>query len=654
MITRHLTLSLLATLVAVSAHASQVDLRIMETTDLHSNMMDFDYYKDKPTDKFGLVRTASLIHAARNEVTNSVLVDNGDVIQGSPLGDYMAAKGLKKGDIHPVYKAMNTLDYVVGNLGNHEFNYGLDYLKKALSGAKFPYVNANVIDSKTGEPLFTPFLITDNAVKDRQGKTHNLRIGYIGFVPPQIMVWDKANLQGKVTVADITETAKKWIPAMRKQGADIIVAIPHSGLSGDPYKTMAENSVYYLSEVKGIDAIMFGHAHAVFPSEEFASIKGADIKQGTLNGIPAVMPGMWGDHLGVVDLVLNDNDGKWQVEAARAEARPIYDKANKKSLAAEDQSLVKVLAEDHKATRDFVSKPVGKSTDNMYSYLALVQDDPTVQIVNNAQKAYTEHFIQGDPDLANLPVLSAAAPFKVGGRKNDPASFVEVEKGDLTFRNASDLYLYPNTLVVMKVSGQEVKDWLECSAGQFNQIDVHSSKPQSLINWDGFRTYNFDVIDGVNYQIDVTQPARFDGECTLINKDAERIKNLTFNGKPIDPKATFLVATNNYRAYGGKFAGTGDKHIAFASPDENRSVVAAYIGAETQKSGAVTPTADNNWKLAPIAASQPLDIRFETSPTEKAAAFIKTYAQYPMTAKGTDDVGFEVYQLNLQTPQKIQ
>ncbi|PBI80740.1 2',3'-cyclic-nucleotide 2'-phosphodiesterase [Rahnella victoriana] len=645
---RHLTLSLLAILTASSVQASQVDLRIMETTDLHSNMMDFDYYKDKPTDKFGLVRTASLIHAARNEVTNSVLVDNGDIIQGSPLGDYMAAKGLKQGDVHPVYLAMNTLNYAVGNLGNHEFNYGLDYLKKALAGAKFPYVNANVIDDKTGKPLFTPFLITDNAVKDREGKTHNLRIGYIGFVPPQIMVWDKANLQGKVTVADITETAKKWIPEMRKQGADIIVAIPHSGLSGDPYKTMAENSVYYLSQVKGIDAIMFGHAHAVFPSEEFASIKGADIKQGTLNGVPAVMPGMWGDHLGVVDMVLNNDGGNWKVETAKAEARPIYDKEQKKSLAAEDQDLVKVLAPSHDATREFVSKPIGKATDNMYSYLALVQDDPTVQIVNNAQKAYTEHFIQGDPDLADLPVLSAAAPFKVGGRKNDPASFVEVEKGELTFRNAADLYLYPNTLVVMKVTGQEVKDWLECSAGQFNQIDIHSSKPQSLINWDGFRTYNFDVIDGVKYEIDVSQPAKFDGECALINKDAERIKHLTYNGKPIDLKATFLVATNNYRAYGGKFAGTGDKHIAFASPDENRSVVAAYISAETKKAGAVTPTADNNWKLAKITAPQPLDIRFETSPGEKAAAFIQSHAQYPLTAKGADAIGFEIYQVDLQ------
>ncbi|EAO9476647.1 bifunctional 2',3'-cyclic-nucleotide 2'-phosphodiesterase/3'-nucleotidase [Salmonella enterica] len=639
--------TLLATLIAASVNAATVDLRIMETTDLHSNMMDFDYYKDTATEKFGLVRTASLIHAARNEVKNSVLVDNGDLIQGSPLGDYMAAKGLKDGDIHPVYKALNTLDYAVGNLGNHEFNYGLDYLHNALAGAKFPYVNANIIDVKTQKPLFTPYLIKETSVIDKDGKPQTLKIGYIGFVPPQIMIWDKANLSGKVTVNDITETARKYVPEMREKGADIVVVIAHSGLSADPYHSMAENSVYYLSEVPGVDAIMFGHAHAVFPGKDFADIKGADIAKGTLNGIPAVMPGMWGDHLGVVDLVLNNDSGKWQVTQAKAQARPIYDAAAKKSLAAEDSKLVDILKADHDATREFVSKPIGKSADNMYSYLALVQDDPTVQVVNNAQKAYVEHFIQGDPDLAKLPVLSAAAPFKVGGRKNDPASFVEVEKGQLTFRNAADLYLYPNTLVVVKARGKEVKEWLECSAGQFNQIDIHSNKPQSLINWDGFRTYNFDVIDGVNYQIDVSQPARYDGECQMVNPQAERIKNLTFNGKPVDPNATFLVATNNYRAYGGKFAGTGDSHIAFASPDENRAVLAAWIGAESKRAGEIHPAADNNWRLAPIHSDTALDIRFETSPGDKAAAFIKAKGQYPMKKVAVDDIGFAIYQVDL-------
>lgn len=639
--------TLLATLIAASVNAATVDLRIMETTDLHSNMMDFDYYKESATEKFGLVRTASLINAARAEATNSVLVDNGDVIQGSPLGDYMAAKGLKAGETHPVYKAMNTLDYTVGNLGNHEFNYGLDYLHKAITGAKFPYINANIIDVKTQKPLFTPYLIKETTVKDKTGATHTVRIGYIGFVPPQIMTWDKANLDGKVTVNDITETARKYVPEMRKQGADVVVVIAHSGLSADPYQAMAENSVYYLSQVPGVDAIMFGHAHAVFPGKDFANIEGADIAKGTLNGVPAVMPGMWGDHLGVVDLVLNNDSGKWQITSSTAQARPIYDAVAKKSLAAEDSNLVAVLKADHDATRAFVSKPIGKSSDNMYSYLSLVQDDPTVQVVNMAQKAYVEHYIQGDPDLAKLPVLSAAAPFKAGGRKNDPASYVEVEKGQLTFRNAADLYLYPNTLIVVKASGKEVKEWLECSAGQFNQIDPDSTKPQSLINWDGFRTYNFDVIDGVKYQVDVTQPARYDGECQEVNPKAERIKDLTFNGKPIDPDAQFLVATNNYRAYGGKFAGTGDKHIAFASPDENRSVLAAWISAESKRAGEIHPAADNNWRLAPVHSKTALDIRFETSPSEKAAAFIKSHAQYPMKQVATDDIGFAVYQVDL-------
>ncbi|WP_168402786.1 bifunctional 2',3'-cyclic-nucleotide 2'-phosphodiesterase/3'-nucleotidase [Erwinia amylovora] len=639
-------LTLGALLASHALYAATVDFRILETTDLHSNMMDFDYYKDRPTDKYGLVRTASLIKAARQQVSNSVLIDNGDVIQGSPLGDYMAAKGLQEGDIHPVYKAMNTLDYSVGNLGNHEFNYGLDYLQKAIRGARFPYINANIIEVKSGKPLFTPWLIKPVTVRDRECKTHTLKVGYIGFAPPQIMTWDRANLSGKVTVEDITVTAKKWVPQIRQQGADIVVAIPHSGISSEPWQALAENSVYYLSQVAGIDAILFGHAHAVFPGSDFSALKGADIAQGTLNGIPAVMSGMWGDHLGVVDLVLNNDAGRWQVSSARAEARPVYDKVAKQPLAAEDPALVAVLSEDHAATRQFVSQPIGKSAETMASYLSLVQDDPTVQIVNNAQRAYVEHFIQGDPDLAQLPVLAAAAPFKAGGRKNDPASYVEVDKGQLTLRNAADLYLYPNTLVVVKASGEQVKQWLECSAGQFNQIDIHSRKPQSLINWD-FRTYNFDVIDGVNYQIDVTQPARYNAECQLINSKASRIRDLTWQGKPVDPAATFLIATNNYRAWGGQFAGTGEKQIAFASPDENRSILAGYIGAQTRANGEVNAQADNNWRLAPISSSIPLDIRFETAPGGKAAEFIRNHARYPLEYKGTDRIGFAIYQLKL-------
>jgi 2',3'-cyclic-nucleotide 2'-phosphodiesterase/3'-nucleotidase len=201
----------------------------------------------------------------------------------------------------------------------------------------------------------------------------------------------------------------------------------------------------------------------------------------------------------------------------------------------------------------------------------------------------------------------------------------------------------------MKVKGKDVQEWLECSAAQFNQIDVNSEKPQGLINWDGFRTYNFDVIDGVKYNIDISQPAKYDGECKLINPTANRIKDLSFNGKPIDLEQTFLIATNNYRAYSGKFAGTGEAFVAFASPDENRTVLSDYISRVSKQKGQVVPSADNNWHFTPLKSDKKLNIQFETANSDKAAKFIKDKGQYPMQQVNTTPGGFAIYQLDLQT-----
>lgn len=645
-----LTLSLLTLFISGSLQAATVDLRIIETTDLHGNMMNFDYFKDQPVDTFGLVKTANLIHQTRSEVKNSVLVDNGDLIQGSPMADYALNKGLKDGEIHPVYKAMNTLNYVVGNIGNHEFNFGLDYLQKSISGAKFPYVNANVYDAKTGKPYFRQYIIIDTPVVDREGNQQIIKIGYIGFVPPQIMQWDKLNLNGKVVVKDITETAKKLVPEMKKQGANVIIAIPHSGVSSEPYKALAENSVYYLSQVEGINAIMFGHSHGVFPSEDFKSLPNTDIKTGNINHVPAVMPGQWGSHLGVVDLVLEGDNSNWQVTSGKSEARPIYDIKNKKALVDADQQIVEILKQDHQGTREFVGKPIGKVSSDINSYLALVEDTSALQIISDAQIDYVKQFIQGDPDLDGLPILSAIAPFKVGGRKNDPSAYVDVKKGDLSFRNAADIYLYPNILSAVKITGKDVKQWLECAAGVYNQIDNNSTQPQYLINWDKFRTYNFDTIDGVSYQIDVTAPPRYDGNCQLINPTSERIKNLTYQQQPIDPNQVFLIATNNYRAYTGIFPGTGENNVKFNSPDDLRVILSAYITNTTKKAGMVNVTVDNNWQIAPIISDKKLDIRFESSPTDEAKAYIEKNSLYPINFIEKDELGFGVYRLDLQSP----
>lgn len=652
-----------------------VDLRVLETTDLHTNIMDYNYYSGKEDPTIGLARTASLIHAARKEVTNTVLVDNGDLLQGSPMGDFMAKIGIADGEVHPAYKAMNLLDYAVGNIGNHEFNYGLDFLEKSLAGAQFPYVNANVYCDaddcwkglKKGDNLFTPYLIKETEVKDTDGNSHKLKIGYIGFVPPQIMLWDKQNLTGKVRAESIVESAKKFVPQMKAEGADIIIAIPHSGIGSteNPGDPAAENATYALTYVDGIDAIMFGHSHSIFPDARYADLPNTDVEKGLLNGVPAVMPGRWGDNMGLVDFKLQRKDGKWTVLSARTEARPIYDGANKTPLVEADKDIHDAVELEHQGTIAFVEQPIGVAAADMFSFLTLVQDDPTVQIVSDAQIANVKAKL---PEaLKSLPVLSAAAPFKAGGRHSttsDADQYVMVDKGPLTFKNAADLYLYPNTMVAVKVNGAELKDWLECSANQFNQIDPASTEPQELVNYN-HPTYNFDVIDGVTYKIDVTQPSKYDRDCALVNADASRIVDLAFTdsegtvytGENLAAKE-FIVASNNYRAFGGKFAGTGSEHVVLELPDTNREALAAYIteqskyNPETDKYDAmVNPTADYNWDFKSIDTAVALDIRFATQDSDKAANFIQANQQRTMTKLSTDELGFAVYRIDLKPAQ---
>ncbi|QYJ96108.1 bifunctional 2',3'-cyclic-nucleotide 2'-phosphodiesterase/3'-nucleotidase [Shewanella alkalitolerans] len=654
--------------------SANVELRVLETTDLHTNIMDYDYYQSKVDPTIGLARTASLIHAARKEATNFVLVDNGDLLQGSPMGDYMAKIGLKEGDVHPAYKAMNTLDYEVANIGNHEFNYGLDFLEKALSGAEFPYINANVYcaaddcwnDIKKGDNLFTPYLIKEKVVIDTQGREHTIKIGYIGFVPPQIMLWDKQHLTGKVEAKDIIETAKLFVPKMKAEGADVIIAIPHSGIGSteNPGDVMAENATFALTNVEGIDAIMFGHSHSIFPHANYADLPNTDVEKGLLNGVAAVMPGRWGDNLGVVDLKLTLKDGAWSVTDAQTEARPIYDGAKKVALVDADKDIHDAVELEHQGTLAFVDQPIGVAAADMYSFLTLVQDDPTVQIVSDAQIAQVSAKLP--ESLQGIPVLSAAAPFKAGGRhatEADASQFVQVDAGDLTFKNAADLYLYPNTMVAVKITGVELKDWLECSANQFNQIDPSSSEPQSLINWNGHPTYNFDVIDGVTYKIDVTQPSKFDRDCAVIagNENAQRIVDLAYTtptGEVLTGEALsaqeFIVASNNYRAFGGKFAGTGSEYVVMELPDTNREALAAYITAQSKPNdqggydGMVDPRADYNWDFKTINTQVALDIRFETQNSDKADKFISDNQLRKMEKLAEPDaLGFAIYRIDL-------
>ncbi len=611
-----------------SAHAAgnQAHLRIMETTDLHVHVYPYDYYADKPRDTLGLARTAAHIADIRAEATNTMLIDNGDFLQGNPMGDYIAyERGMKEGDMHPVILAMNTLGYDAGTLGNHEFNYGLDFLMKTLAGANFPVVSANIAKSMGAGPrdddtLIPPYIILDRMVTDGDGVEHTIKVGLIGFVPPQIMNWDRQHLEGSVNTRDIIATAQAYVPEMKEAGADIIIALSHSGIGSADHTDGMENASVPLALVDGIDALMTGHSHLVFPSSKYDEFAGVDVASGTIHGKPATMGGFWGSHLGVIDLMLENEGGEWRVVTTSTEVRPISKRNEDRSTTAlveSEQSVLDSVATEHAATLEYIRRGVGTTSAPLHSYFALVADDPSVQIVSIAQKWYIEEMMKGT-EYEGLPILSAAAPFKAGGR-GGPEYYTDVAAGDVAIKNVADLYLYPNTVRAVKISGTQVKDWLERSAGMFNQI-TPGEADQLLLN-DAFPSYNFDVMDGVTYQIDLSQPSKYGTKGEDLNPDANRIVNLMFEGKPVTDDMEFVIATNNYRASGGgSFPGAKGDTIIFEAPDTNRDVIVRYIVQE----GTINPSADANWTFAPLDGASVL---FDTGPAA---------TQYMDDVKGVD------------------
>ena len=600
-------LGALALSLCTAASAAELRVRILQTTDVHMNLLAYDYYQDKPTDQYGLARTASLIQTARSENPNTLLFDNGDLLQGNPMGDYVAkVKPLKDGEVHPAYQVMNHLGYDAANIGNHDFNYGLDFLRRSIKSAAFPYVNANVFlddaakDGPQARHAFTPYVLLERNFKDADGKTHKLKVGVIGFTPPQIMLWDRNNLNGKVVARDIIATAKKYVPQMRAEGAQLVVAIAHSGFDKTPYVPGAENIIAPLTQVPGVDAVLFGHSHGEFPGAFFANHPGVDAERGLIHGVPAIMPGRWGDHLGVIDLALDNASGAWKVKDSRAALRPIFDRKTNKSIAASDPQVEALLAAAHAGTLEFVRNKVAFSSAPIYSYFAQVADDPSVQIVANAQIAYLKRVVQGT-EYEKYPVLAAAAPFKTGGRQGWNY-YTDIPAGPLAIKHIADLYVYPNTLKGMLLTAAEVREWLEMAAGQFRRIDPQGPAQQPLLN-ESFRSYNFDSIDGISYEIDVTQPARYDDKGKLVAPEARRIVNLRYQGQPVALDQKFLVATNNYRAFGGgNFPGLDASKVVIEAPDEVRQVIVEYMRMMDVLSAnkQVNPSADGNWRILPV------------------------------------------------------
>jgi 2',3'-cyclic-nucleotide 2'-phosphodiesterase/3'-nucleotidase len=318
--------------------------------------MDYDYFTDLPTEQTGLVRIATAIKEIRSRDPNVLLFDNGDFIQGE---EFLARNAPPEGEPSPLMTILNTLRYDAMVLGDHEFNFGLPYLDSVIQGADFPVLGANVVTYLTRAPYYRPYTLLVRNFTDRDGNLQSLRVGVLGVLTPQIVTWDGAWLKGKVRTLDGYETALRYVPEMKAAGADIVVILAHSGIQDKPRQRGEEHFAYYLTEIPDVDVVIAGHAHEKFPGRTFEQTRGADIRKGTINGIPVVMPGSFADTLGLIKLTVRRGEYGWARIDGSGSLLSVYDSAAGKANFAADEELTALLAPAHQAVLDYIRSPAG-------------------------------------------------------------------------------------------------------------------------------------------------------------------------------------------------------------------------------------------------------------------------------------------------------
>ncbi|MEE2811019.1 MAG: 5'-nucleotidase C-terminal domain-containing protein [Pseudomonadota bacterium] len=544
-------------------------LRVLATSDVHSHLLSYNYYTDQEHPGIGLSRTASLIGAARKEVAESgaitLLVDNGDWLQGSPLAETDAADP----DATPAsIRAFEVLGYDAVGLGNHEFNFGLPVLARALSALPCPAVCSNITPLADAHALpVHKTLMLRRRVPCAPADAPDVKIGLLSVLPPQTMLWDADHLEGRLRVDDILSSARAAIADLRKAGADVVIALAHTGLGQTDQVAGMENALRPLSHLPGLDAAVSGHTHLLLPAPD-----GEDAGL----GVPVVMPGSSGSHLGVIDLDLIRTPQGWRVTQGDCTLRPVAHQTRDGlvPVVPEAPELVNALSDIHQRTRADMATKVGTLAKPHHSYFTYFGEDRALALTAAAQAAAVRPTL-AKSEFADLPLLSAVAPAKFGGRAG-PLNYTDVPAGEISRRHVADIYIYPNELRCIIVDAQQLRDWLDMSAGLFNQLEPNA--PDRLLANPARAGHNFDVIFGLEYEIDPTAPARFDADGRLLNDAASRIRNLRWQGHPLQPDQRFAVAFNSYRSSGGGNFRMLDQAQALSLPPQMiRDTVGAYV-----------------------------------------------------------------------------
>ena len=561
----------------------RVRLTVLGTTDLHGNVYNWDYFKNAEYDDaahndIGLAKVATLIHAVRRHRRGEpvLTLDAGDTIQGTPLAYYYAKiDPITAGAIHPMARAMNEVGYDAAALGNHEFNYGLDTLRTFEEQLDFPLLGANAVDPATKRPAFPPYLIKTYRV----GRGRTVKVGVLGLTNPGIAIWDKANVEGKMEFPGLVEQAKKFVPELKRRGCDLVVVSAHSGAKtsssyGDalPYPENAASLV--AAQVPDIDAILVGHAHVEIAQQYVTNEK-------TGHQVLLCEPSYWGRRLAVMDFVVEEARSRhgrgWRLVAATS-------KVLNSNTAAEDARVARAVREQHDIVVGYVNSPVGTSTTALSAARAVVEDVPIIDFVNYVQADAVKAGLTGAD--AALPVLSIAAPF------NRAASF---PAGQVTIRDVAGLYIYDNTLLGVRVTGADVKAYLEFSAHYFKQVS--GTGPFTMDQVTNFATeaapngtpdYNFDTVAGLDapltYDIDVAAAPD------------SRIVGLAYDGVPVTAAQQFVLAVNNYRqSGGGGFPAVSTAPVVYNRQNEIRQLLIDWVVAH----GTIDPAlfASVDWRL---------------------------------------------------------
>ncbi|MFF6997034.1 bifunctional metallophosphatase/5'-nucleotidase [Streptomyces sp. NPDC008313] len=547
-------------------------LTVMGTTDTHGHVFNWDYFKDAEYsdakgNALGLARISTLVDQVREEKGrgHTLLIDAGDTIQGTPLTYYFAkvdpitAKG---GPVHPMAQAMNAMKYDAVALGNHEFNYGIETLRKFESQCDFPLLGANALDAKTLKPAFPPYFMKTF----RPRGLPPVKVAVLGLTNPGIAIWDKAYVQGKLTFPGLEEQAAKWVPKLRSMGADVVVVSAHSGASGtssygDQLPYVENSAALVAQQVPGIDAILVGHAHLEIPELRVVNEK-------TGRTVVLSEPLCWAERLSLFDFELVFERGRWQVESVAAslrDARSVED----------DPRITRLLKDEHAAVVAYVNQVVGSATETLTTVEARYKDAPIIDLITRVQEDVVRAALVGT-EYASLPVIAQASPF---------SRTSEIPAGEVTIRDLSSLYVYDNTLVAKVLTGAQVRAYLEYSAEYFVRTAVGEVVDvEKLTNANDRPDYNYDYVSGLVYDIDVAQVP------------GSRIVNLTYRGAALDDAQRFVLAVNNYRANGGgAFPHVASAPEVWAESTEIRTRIAEWVTAK----GVLDPAdfASVDWRL---------------------------------------------------------